>query len=66
MPKSPDIAARLSAIEDRLEEIIGILAGQEKPGRYEYERALKAFAAGDRKPLEAYIKRGGKPHGSND
>lgn len=66
MKPAPDIAARLSAIEDRLEEIIGILAGQEKPGRYEYERALREFARGNRAPLERYIKKGGKPHGKAD
>ena len=66
MSAKPDIESRLAKIESMLQELLGILAGQEKPGRYEYERALKAFTAGNRKPLEAYIRKGGKPHGSND
>ena len=62
----PDIESRLAKIESMLQELLGILAGQEKPGRYEYERALREFARGNRAPLERYIKKGGKPHGKAD
>jgi hypothetical protein len=63
MNRKPDIESRLVRIETLLEEILGALAGDRPPGRYEYERALKAFAAGDRRPLELYLKRGGRPIG---
>jgi len=66
MKPAPDIESRLRAIEGMLEEILNLLAGQEKPGRYEYERALREFARGNRAPLERYIKKGGKPHGKAD
>jgi hypothetical protein len=61
----PNIEDRITKIEGLLEEVLAILVSGQQPGKYEYERALQQFARGNRKPLEAYIKRGGKPHGGN-
>lgn len=66
MKPAPDIESRLVAIEGLLQELLGILAADRPPGEYEYRRALQQFVQGNRKPLEAYIKRGGKPHGKTD
>ena len=66
MRRNPDTDSRLEKIEGMLEEILNLLAGQGQPGRYEYQRALREFARGNRAPLERYVKRGGKPHGTDD
>lgn len=62
----PNIEDRITKIEGLLEEMLAILVSGKQPGKYEYERALQQFARGNRRPLEAYIKRGGKPHGDSN
>jgi hypothetical protein len=34
---------------------------QIRPGQYEYERAVKQFVRGNKKPLDDFIKKGGTP-----
>lgn len=62
----PNIEDRITKIEGLLEEVLSILTSGREPGKYEYERALQQFAMGNRRPLEAYIRRGGKPHGDRN
>jgi hypothetical protein len=39
-----------------------LIQGQQvRPGRYEYDKAIREFARGNKKPLEDFIKKGGKP-----
>jgi isocitrate dehydrogenase kinase/phosphatase len=39
-----------------------LIQGQQvRPGRYEYDRAIKQFARGNKKPLDDFIKNGGTP-----
>lgn len=59
----PNIEDRITKIEGLLEEVLAILVSGKQPGKYEYERALQQFAKGNRRPLELYVKRGGKPQG---
>ncbi len=66
MSASPNIESRLAKIESLLEELLGLMAGQQPPGRYEYERALKEASRGNRKPLYEYIAKGGRPGGISD
>ena len=61
----PNIEDRITKIEGLLEEVLAILVSGREPGKYEYERALQQFARGNRRPLEAYIRRGGKPGGAS-
>ena len=66
MSAKPDIESRLVRIESMLQELLGLMAGQQPPGRYEYERALKEASRGNVRPLHAYIAKGGKPRGISD
>lgn len=61
MKATPDIEARLSAIEKKLEALLDILVSGPQRGRYEYERALREANRGNYKPLQRYIEKGGKP-----
>jgi len=59
------IEHRLAKIEQMVSEILVMLTNQD-PNRIEgvdmreYKKAIQALAAGDRVPLEKYMKRGGK------
>lgn len=59
------IEHRLAKIEQMVSEILVMLTNRD-PGRIDgvdmtaYKKAIQALAAGDRVPLEKYMKRGGK------
>jgi hypothetical protein len=63
MKPAPDIESRLVAIEGLLREVLGILAADQPPDKYSYQKAIQQFAAGDRGPLTQFLRKGGKSGG---
>jgi hypothetical protein len=59
------IRQELQDLRIMISEIHAVLTmGREtKPGQYEYDRAIKQFVRGNKKPLEDFLKKGGTPPG---
>jgi hypothetical protein len=60
-----EVGRELKELKRMIAEIhAALIQGQQvRPGRYEYDRAIKQFARGNRKPLEDFINKGGTPPG---
>jgi hypothetical protein len=59
------IRQELHDLRIMISEIHAVLTmGREiKPGQHEYDRAIKQFVRGNKKPLEDFLKKGGTPPG---